>query len=303
MIDLRPFDPSGDGAAVFELWNRSLGHAWTVGRADFDAVMREGLVGVDDDGGVVGAAMFSCRGDTASLQLLVVDPALQRQGCGAALHEATVAALGRRGVTHVRLAGTPGNHLWPGLPSELSHLRQPLERRGWNFRETCWDLVRSLDDYRTPEEVAERATDFGFRWAAAADRAALLEFERTHFPQWLDDFVADEELDTAIVAVGEEGQIVGSLLAADQHQPQLWRSMLGDALGTINAVGVDERVEGRGVGTRMVAYACEQLQARGVINCHISWVVLLSFYGRLGFTPWREYERAELELSPTSTRD
>ena len=48
----------------------------------------------------------------------------------------------------------------------------------------------------------------------------------------------------------------------------------------------------RRIGTALVAYACEQLRDRGVVNCHIGWTPLLSFYGRLGFRPWRRFEMA-----------
>jgi GNAT superfamily N-acetyltransferase len=295
VIELRAFDPSVDGAAVFDLWTRSIGHAWPVARDDFDEIMGDGLVAVDGST-IVGTSMFSCREATAHLQVILVDDDLQGQGIGARLHAATVAALGDRGVTRVQLAGTPVRYLWPGLPAELRDLRQPLERRGWTFGYTCWDLVRTLADYETPAEVAQSASEVTFRRAGADDRAPLLAFERTHFPQWADDFSSDAGSRTAIVAVDEDGQLVGSLLAADQREPHVWRHLLGDACGSINCVGVDERVQGRGIGTRMVAHACETLQADGVINCHIGWVELLSFYGRLGFQPWREYDRAALEL-------
>jgi GNAT superfamily N-acetyltransferase len=297
VLEIRAFDPSADGGSAFGLWTRSLGEDWPVPRDEFDVAMHDGLVAVDG-GRVVGIATFSCEADVASLQLVLVDPELQRQGVGAKLHEEVVAELRRRGVTRARLAGTPGHYLWPGLPGELVHLRKPLERRGWTFRETCWDLARSLAAYETPIGVATPAAGVTFRWATAEDRAPLLAFERAYFPQWLDAFSSDEGAETAIVGVGDGGQIVGSLLAADQHRPHLWRNLLGDACGSINCVGVDEREQGRGIGTRMVAYACEQLRASGVINCHIGWAVLLPFYGRLGFEPWRAYERAELELSP-----
>jgi predicted N-acetyltransferase YhbS len=296
VIEIRAFDPSVDDVSVFELWTRTLGHAWPVARDDFDEVMGEGLVAVDGST-IVGTSMFSCREGTAHLQVILVDDELQGQGIGARLHDATVAALGDRDVTRAQLAGTPVRYLWPGLPAELRDLRQPLERRGWTFGYTCWDLVRSLADYETPAEVARSASDVTFRRTGAGDREPLLAFERAHFPQWANDFSSDAGSRAAIVAIDEAGQIVGSLLATDQSEPHVWRELLGDACGSINCVGVDERVQGRGIGTRMVANACETLQASGVVNCHIGWVELLSFYGRLGFKPWREYDRATLGLS------
>lgn len=295
MIEIRAFDPSADGASVFELWTRSLGQAWPVARADFEAIVHEGLVAVEGNT-VVGAALFSCGARTAHLHALLVDEAVQRRELGARLHDATVATLVERRVTRVHLAGTPVRYLWPGLPAELRQLRKPLERRGWTFGTTCWDLVRSLADYETPGEIATSAPEVTFRRAGTDDRNALLAFERTHFPQWSSDFERDTGSTAAFVAVDEAGHIVGSLLATNPTEPHLWRHLLGDECGSINCVGIDERVQGRGIGTRMVATACETLRSEGVLNCHIGWVEELPFYGRLGFEPWREYDRAALEL-------
>jgi predicted N-acetyltransferase YhbS len=57
----------------------------------------------------------------------------------------------------------------------------------------------------------------------------------------------------------------------------------------------------RRIGTALVAYACEQLRDRGVVNCHIGWTPFLSFYGRLGFRPWRRFEMAT-RIMPSQPR-
>ena len=108
--------------------------------------------------------------------------------------------------------------------------------------------------------------------------------------------VDDARLERSVVAVDERGAVVGSLLAFDAAHPQLWRRLLGDDSGAIAAVGVHERVRNRGAGTALVAFASEQLRDRGVGRCHIGWTDRLSFYGRLGYRPWRRFERATLQL-------
>lgn len=282
-----------DGAAVFELWQRTLGLDWPVDPAEFAAVVREGFVALDG-GRLAGVAAIAGGNDRASLQLLLVDPGLRRRGIGAQLHDAALSELARRGATRVHLAGTPDPYLWPGLPAEYQEAQGVLERLGWQFTEPCWDLVRTLRDFQRPAGIAQTPA-ITYRPATEADRAALSEFETTHFPEWAHYF-AGEALASGFLALDERGGIVGSLIAADHRRPQQWRHLLGHDTGSIGAVGVAASGRQRGVGTAMLAHACESLRDRGVGHCHISWTTLLSFYGRLGFVPWRRYESASRNL-------
>jgi ribosomal protein S18 acetylase RimI-like enzyme len=282
-----------DSAAVYELWTRTLGRDWPVDPADFATVVKEGFVAVHG-GRIAGVAAIARENDRASLQLLLVDPDLRGRGIGTQLQSAALAELSRLGATRVHLAGTPDPYLWPGLPAEREEARRVLEHLGWQFDDPCWDLVRTLSDYETPPGIAPTA-DITYRRATEADRADLTAFEAAHFPEWSHYFAGDG-LESAIIAVDERNAVVGSLLATDHGTPQLWRHLLGPDSGSIGAVGVAESVRDRGVGTAMLAHACESLRKRGVGSCHISWTTLLSFYGRLGFLPWRRYETASRDL-------
>ena len=296
---IRSYDASVDSDAAFELWGRSIGRSWPVEREDFDAIVHEGFVALLDDQ-IAGVVAFARLDSVASLQLLLVDARVRRRGVGSRLTETALAALATDGVTEVRLASTPGPYFWPGLPPELADAQSFFERCGWKFGDPCWDLVRSLTDYQTPNDV-ERPAGITVRWAAGDERQRLLDFERTNFPSWQSDFASDRSLERTIVAVDESRRIVGSLLAEDARHPQLWRHLLGADSGSIGAVGVEERMRERRIGTALVAYACEQLRDRGVVNCHIGWTPLLSFYGRLGFRPWRRFEMAT-RIMPSQPR-
>jgi len=295
-VDVRAHDPARDRAAVYALWQRSLGRAWPLDRTELAEVMGDTLVAFVG-GRLAGAAAVAHAGRRASLQLLLVDPDLRRQGIGRRLHDAALDHLVRLGAQSVRLGGTPGPYLWPGLPADLAEARPILERWGWTFGYTCWDLVRELADYETPTDVARRGSAFTYRWASGADRDRLAAFEALHFPEWAAYFDGDA-LETAVIAVDDNGAIVGSLIATDHRHVRA--RVLGEDGGTIGAVGVAEADRGRGVGTAMVAYACEQLRDRDVGNCHIGWTTELPFYGRLGFHPWRRYETANRSLQLSS---
>lgn len=294
MTEIRPCRPVDD-ASLFTLWSESLGRAWPLEAAAFAEVVQAGFVAVDA-GRIVGVVALASAGSAASLQLLLVEPELRGRGIGAELHDVALEALSRRGATQLSLAGTPGKYFWPGLPAELSAARTFFETRGWEFGDTCRDLVRSLHDYETPAEVASTSAGIDCRRAGLGGRAALLEFEQLHFPHWQPYYASSAGLVSAIVAVDEQERLVGALLASDRGQPQLWHRLLGDDYGAIGAIGVADSVRGRGVGTALVAHACEQLRERGVGNCHIGWTELRSFYGLLGFLGWREYETATRKL-------
>jgi GNAT superfamily N-acetyltransferase len=296
-IDIRAYDPARDGAAVYALWQRSLGRAWPLDWSELAAVMGDALVAFGG-GRLAGAAAVAHAGRRASLQLLLVDPDLRRQDIGRRLHDAALDQLARLGAQSVSLGGVPGPYLWPGLPADLAEAGALLERWDWTFGHSCWDLVRELADYETPADVARRGSAFTYHWATSADRDRLAAFEALHFREWAAYFDGDA-LETALVALDDDGAIIGSLMATDQRHPQLWRKLLGEDSGTINAVGVAEAARGRGVGTAMVAYACEQLRDRGVGSCHVGWTTELSFYGRLGFQAWRRYETASHKLAPS----
>ena len=295
---IRSYDASVDGDAAFELWGQSIGRSWPVEREDFDAIVHEGFVALLDDR-IAGVAAFARLDSVASLQLLLVDAGVRRRGVGSRLVETTLAALATDGVTEVRLASMPGPYFWPGLPPELVSAQSFFERFGWKFGDPCWDLVRSLRDYQTPDDV-ERPAGITVRWAAGDEHQRLLEFERTNFPSWLGYFASEQSLERTIVAVDESEGIVGSLLAEDARHPPLWRHLLGADSGSIGAVGVEERMRERGIGTALVAYACEQLRDREVVTCYIGWTPLLAFYGRLGFLPWRRFEMATRSMSSHS---
>lgn len=292
MIELRPYRPT-DAPRAFLLWQASLGRDWPLTCDQFAAHIRAGLVAFDDDE-LVGICAYGRRGERAALHLLVVDRSFRGAGIGTALHAACLAELAALGVTHVSLGGFPGPYLWPGLPDDSGNAHRFLARRGWVFDGACFDLTGALGGFRTPAELTARlGPGISYRVADVADGEPLAAFEERHFPTWAASF--ESPCEQVIVALSGD-QIVGTLLAGGPESPLLWRELLGPDSGTIGCVGVAPQAEGRGIGTGMVAYAMEQLQADGVTTCYVDWVHRLSFYGRLGFRPWRRYQTATLEL-------
>jgi beta-N-acetylhexosaminidase len=279
---LRPYDPVPDRSLVESLWRRALAPAWPLLPAAVDR-LSGGFVAIGDPGPVG----FVAVDPTGSLPLIMVDPTWQRRGIGASLLAAALADLGVAGVDEVR-AGAGAAYIWPGVPLDLPAGVAFFTRRGWRSDYDCLDLTLDLRGYRPPAGIYRRAREAGVAvaMAADADRDAVLAFESTHFPQWVQWF--EGGCGDVVIARGDSGRIVGSLLYeppdAGHYQP-----MLGPRAGTIGCVGVEPTMNDRGIGSAMVAYASEVLRDAGTRMCHIGWAVREQFYSRVGYRPWRRY--------------
>jgi GNAT superfamily N-acetyltransferase len=289
-IAVRAFDPTADRAALERLWAETLDTTWPL---DPDAleVIRDGLV-AERRGQVVGLAAVSAE----SIPLLLVAPPEQRTGVGSALHAAALELLRERGAERMSLGRGGEDHLWPGVPANLSAAVAFFEAHGWTWDHVAIDLVRDLRGYVDPIGAVARAADGGINLAlaGAADVSAVLAFEEAHFPEWLDSF---RRGDWSILAGRDpDGTVLGTLLFRGPGPVSTFWRLLGADSAAIACVGVAESAQGRGVGSALVARASELLRDAGARVCLIDWVVRRDFYRRVGYEPWREYLMAAREL-------
>jgi ribosomal protein S18 acetylase RimI-like enzyme len=308
-VSLRPYQLS-DFAALSALWQATLGTNWPL-TPQYLARMTTGSeryrdgdhIVAEQDGQVVGfVATRLHTSRSGGIPLLVVRPESQRQGIGTMLHEAAFGHLRQQDVTSINFT-SGGDPFWPGVPLNSEGAVEFFRASGWDFPENNYDLTRDLKDYQTPAGVLERVIQQGFIVRPTASReeaSAVVEFEERHFPFWTEYFVgtAEDGRYRDIIAAWEDDQVVGSLLINNDGVPGLdpdtkWHTLLGDDMGGIGAVGTNEAYERRGIGLSMVAAGSEILKARGVGQCIIGWTDLTGFYGKLGYTIWREYAMAE----------
>jgi GNAT superfamily N-acetyltransferase len=110
---LRDLDPSGDRPALERLWAAAIGNAWPVLPGAL-AFLRTGMV-AEAGGEPVGAVAVEAGADRhGGVQLLLVDPSVQRRGIGIRLLEAGIEQLRRLGVTTVALGSGGHDYVWPG---------------------------------------------------------------------------------------------------------------------------------------------------------------------------------------------
>jgi predicted N-acetyltransferase YhbS len=305
-VSLRAYQPS-DLDALYPLWEATLGETWPLTAA----YLKRMLIGVpryqegdylvaEDNGQVVGfaATQVHSSGKEAGIALLMVKPDYQRQGIGTKLHTAAMERIGTKHVQVVNLAHSGADPFWPGVPLEPAGGIDFFKACGWKFPDINYDLTRDLRDYQTPPGVLKRVAEQGIQIRpTTADQApAVVEFERRAFPFWAEFFemTEDDGRYSDIVAAWDGERVVGSLLIEkpnlDALNPGgLWHRILGQDMGGLGAVGVDESYQGRGIGLAMVARGSEMLSERGVSQCVIGWTDLTDFYGKLGYRVWRSY--------------
>lgn len=312
---IRPYNPNLDARALLPLWQAALGDTWPM-RDDLlrrqltdHRFYRAGdhlvaLVG-DEVIGLAGTQVDrseqAAQERSGGISVVLVHPDWQRQGIGTRLHEAALNWLRQEGVTNLRLGGGGMYRFWPGIPQDLPGAYAFFNACGWSFdpeRGSC-DLVRDVSDYRVPAALCARLAqeNVTIRPARQDEVDDVIAFEFQHFPGWAPGLVYTAALgdyQNLLVAFDKDKGIVGTLML---HTPTArwlaanvtWKTMLGDSLGGISAVGVAASERRRGIGIGMVAVGSEVLRERGVGNCHIDWTNIVDFYGKLGYAVWRRY--------------
>lgn len=312
---IRPYNPNLDTRALLPLWQAALGDAWPMRddllrrqltdhrfyRAGDHLVALVGNEVIGLVGTQVDRSEQAAQERSGGISVVLVHPDRQRQGVGTRLHEEALNWLRHEGVKDMRLGGGGMYRFWPGIPKDLPRAHAFFAACGWpleSARTSC-DLVRDLSDYRVPPALSARLAreDVTIRPARQDEVDDVMAFEWQHFPGWAPGFVYLAQLgdfQNMLVAFDPEKGIVGTLML---HTPSsrwlsaniAWKTMLGDSLGGMSAVGVAENERGRGIGIGMVAVGSEVLRERGVGNCHIDWTNIVDFYGKLGYEVWRRY--------------
>ncbi|MBX3061660.1 MAG: GNAT family N-acetyltransferase [Anaerolineae bacterium] len=305
---LRPYSNS-DFEAIYALWQATMSDRWQLTPRFLRRMLHEGYPSyqegdywvAEEAGRVIGfvAAQYDPTDKSAGIALLMVSPDKQRQGIGTRLHTAAMERLRGYDYATINLAHGGGDGLFPGVPTDPPDSMAFFSANGWGFPDTSYDLIQNLTDYQTPAGMVERAEQQGIVLRTpkdAAEASAVVEFEQINFPFWRRFFAETVQAGRYgdILAAWDGSTVVGSLLMdrADiegMSTTALWHLMLGDDMGTIGAVGVEEARQGRGIGLALVARASEMVKQRGVRQCVIGWTGLLNFYGKLGYRVWRSY--------------
>ncbi len=309
---IEPFDPvRGVGyIEVAALWNTVLGNTYPMDAVTLANALANPVAGQRGrqfialvEGRVVGFIgtqinQVAPHPPAGFILCIVVHPEVQRRGIGSALIHAAMAYFREVGVARV-MSGGKYPRIFPGVPSDLPIAAAFFEKHGWLLNRGDADLGRDLRDFTMPPAIQARIEAEGVTIApgTAADSAEVLELNNTHFAGWADTykFVASlgDYQDFLVVRDPAKG-IIGSLImvgpGSHPRRPDApWKAIFGANIGGMGEVGIAPDERKRGLGLAMCAVGAEVLRARGVGYCHIGFTSLVDFYGKLGWTVWREY--------------
>ncbi len=168
------------------------------------------------------------------------------------------------------------------------------------------DMVMSIESFSPPIELMSRPMQAGihFRPCRVEQFDELIAFHRSRFdkyPGWMEmheNLKTTDNVADAILALNQEGRIVGSVLAfsplgsSNLAKDIPWLPLIGDRCGGIACVGVEPEHRRFGVGLGMVCEALNELKRRGLKSCIVDWVFSRGMYERCGFQTWRNYREA-----------
>ncbi len=301
-IEIRPLSTETELQAATGLIQCSLAPEWRFGGHAIEKTLGDALLAFDR-GELIGAVALD-HGFRGAINVVAVRSEARHLGVGSALVTAACNELRLRGASTIAAAGG-GPYLWPGIPANIPGALAFFEANGWERDMDVYDLTRSLSDFVMPSAVTELAAGTGITFgpATADERDWLAAHAVEHwYPTW-DELYAAAAPEDILVGRARDGRLAAALIVGFPGQPENWQPLLGPGVTTIGCVGTLRESRGQGIGTALVAAASDMLRSAGGTVCHIGWTNLLTFYGRLGYTPWRAYVMASKRLGTDSKVD
>lgn len=300
-IELLRFDKGDDIQSLHGLWVSTLGTNWPIGKDVFENLILDSrykkltsILVARIDKKIVGVAVFQEREDKilAEIMLILVYKDYQREGVGRKLLESVVQKLKADKIKKVQLGGGGYSYFWPGVPSNLPNVSNFFKKNDWEFTETCVDMVLDLSDYKTPNLYDNKLPkNIKIVSASILSKDEILTFEKNNFPNWFNYFEKEIERKhfDKIILAKENNRIVGTTLISEDKK---WDKILSSPIGTIGAIGVEEKNRGRGIGSAMMSYSLEKLKQEKFKTVYLGWTYLKDWYEKLGFKMWRKYHMA-----------
>ncbi len=208
--------------------------------------------------------------------------------------------LAEQGCTAVTL-GSSIRPFTPGLPVELRS-EEFFTKRGYanppgeETRQTVWDVSVSLAGYAAAQRTRNRR-----RGAPCPPRRRRrpLRLSAPRIPgRWryeMEEYLHGGGRISDVMLLWTERGVDGfcQLTFEDSPRPmeRYYPYSLPRPWGQLGPIGVSEDSRGRGYGAALLDAGLRRLHDNGVNGCVIDWTGLLDFYGKFGFTPYREYVR------------
>lgn len=227
------------------------------------------------------------------IQALLVASDFRKQGIGTTLFEQAEAFLKANGVTEIQLAGDPF-HYFPGIPSQFGDVQKWAEKKGFEKRIDCYDLLNHLTkEYAFPSDDSVE-----FSILKLEEKDEFIAFFNRCFPgRWEYEAIKYFEMNgegREFVVGRKNGKIIGFCRINDSASPTIaqnvyWSPLFDEEIGGIGPLGIDQNEQKLGYGLAITQAALVFLQQRNIKTLVIDWTILVEFYEKLDFKVWKKY--------------
>ncbi|WP_192598426.1 GNAT family N-acetyltransferase [Sporosarcina limicola] len=295
---------------LVELWNKELAIDFPMREElfvqnsfdDVNVSYDSSYIAVDDEDRVIGFVVakrwqeeIDVKMDPKRgwIQVLLVDSAYRGKGIGTILLERVEADLKGIGVEEMQLGGDPF-HYFSGIPVQYKEAQKWAEKQGYNKRIDTYDLINHLDKtYDLPTN-----TSVTFSILKKDEEVELILFLERCFPgRWVYEAIKYFEMNgdgREFVIIKKVDRIIGFCRINDADSPSIaqnvyWSPLFEQQVGGIGPLGIDANEQKQGYGLAIVLVAMAYLQERNIETIIIDWTILVEFYEKLDFKPWKTY--------------
>jgi ribosomal-protein-alanine N-acetyltransferase len=140
------------------------------------------------------------------------------------------------------------------------------------------------------ESTVSNAGDYTIRYCASADVPSVIKVNSLTLPEHYSDYFYYEilkEFPTTFLLAEFEGEIIGYVMCRLEYGLSLMRRFGLSKKGHIISIAVVEEHRGRGVGTRLIKRALDEIKKASGKECYLEVRVTnkqaIDLYERLGF--------------------
>lgn len=296
---------------IVELWNKEIGDRfpmsvalWNQNTKTEPNVMNEGSLAVVEEGRLRGFIVVKRYREKLDAQMpttvgwiqcMLVEVSSRNEGIGSKLLRLAEQALFDAGVEETRLGRDPW-HYFPGIPLEDEATISWFEKHGYVKGGVETDLIRDVEG----GEFYKLTNPSGhYRLLTQDDIPSLLRFLERVFPgRWHYEAIHYQMIGGTgreFIGFFMDDDLQGFCRVNDPQSPVIaqnvyWSALRPGEMGGIGPLGIDRAIRGHHFGIDLVKAAANELISRGVSDIVIDWTQLTAFYGKLGFTPWKQYQ-------------
>ncbi|MEH7113813.1 GNAT family N-acetyltransferase [Neobacillus niacini] len=304
---------------LVSLWNSEIGMQFPIRKElfiqnsfeDKNILQAGSLIAVNDENQVIGFVVSKCWQENLDvrmnpeigwIQVLLVKSSYRCKGIGSALLVKAEQALKERNIKTVHMGRDPW-HYFPGIPKTSEKVINWFTQRNYVSGYIEYDLIHHYQNQ--PNRFNPSKYDVQFSLLTIEEKQEFLSFLQRCFPgRWEYESIHYFQrggTGREFVIIKKDGEIIGFCRINDLKSPYIaqnvyWAPLVNEPLGGIGPLGIDPRERKNGYGLAIVEAGISYLRDRNIHSIVIDWTGLVTFYGKLGFKVWKEYQQLSKDL-------